>query len=65
MIVVLPYNRQPYQLLANNFAAGEKLEKSGKRNAPVLEIEKAGVLILNKPTCSFTDGALILKGVML
>jgi hypothetical protein len=40
MIVALPCQRQ-HQLLTNNFAAAEKLEKSEKRNAPVLEIEKS------------------------
>ena len=41
MNVALPCNRQPYQLLANIFAAAENLQKDEKRLAPVLENEKS------------------------
>ena len=40
MVVALPYRRQ-HQLLTNCFAAAEKLEKSKKKNSPVLEIQKS------------------------
>jgi hypothetical protein len=41
MHVALPCKRQPYQLLANIFAAAENLQKDEKRLAPVLENEKS------------------------
>jgi len=63
MYVALPFRRQ-HQRINNIFAAAEKLQKSGKRNAPVLENEKAGVLILNQPTCAIFGGLIRRKGVM-
>lgn len=64
MNVALPCTRQPYQLLAIIFAADENLQKDEKRLAPVLEIEKAGVLLLNMLTRSTFGGRFVLKGVM-
>ncbi len=61
MYVALPLIRQ-HQLLANIFAAAKKLEISEKRLAPVLENEKAGVLILNKAHLFYLRWAVCLKG---
>ena len=63
MYVALPSSRQ-HQFLANSFAAAENLQKSEKRRTPVLENEKAGVLILNQPTRSTFGGLFRRKGVM-
>jgi hypothetical protein len=61
--VALPCSRQ-YQLLANIFAAAEKLETSEKRNSPVLENEKNRGFYLNQPTRSTFSGLSHRKGVM-
>ena len=41
MYVALPWTRQPDQLFDRIFAAEETLQKSGKRNSPVLKFEKS------------------------
>lgn len=61
MYVALPIRRQ-HQLLVNSFGTAEKLEKSKNRLAPVLEIEKSGVFILNQPIEGKTGWADFLKG---
>ena len=58
---MLPCRRQ-HQLLANIFAAAEKLQKSEKRNAPVLENKKAGVLVLNTAHRFYFRWVVCLKG---
>jgi hypothetical protein len=63
MYVALPYQRQPSQLLASNFAAVEKLEKRKIRFAPVLESVKSGVFVLNRPTTRYLRWAVCMIGV--
>jgi len=61
-IYVMLSCRRQHQLLANIFAAAEKLQNCEKRNAPVLENKKAGVLILNTAHLSYFRWAVCLKG---